>query len=102
MKIDFLQTIKTLEGEAIPNPDSKTGDALTLKTVCINSLLASDRESEQESGEKKYERYLLAQKIHAGNEEEEFKAEDVALIKKLVGKIYIPLVVGRAFEMLDK
>lgn len=101
MKIDFLQPIKTLDGEDIPNPDSKTGDPLTLKTICINSLLASDRESEQESGEKKYERYLLAQKIHAGKEED-FKAEDIALIKKLVGKIYIPLVVGRAYQLLDK
>lgn len=101
MKIDFLQQIKTLEGEAIPNPDSKSGEILNLKAVCINALLTVDRESEQESGEKKYERYLLAQKIYEGKLQE-FKVEEIALIKKLVGKLYVPLIVGRAFEILDK
>ncbi len=53
------------------------------------------------SGEEKVRRAALAQRIYTSKEPLALKVEDVALIKKLVGKAYAPLVVMRAWSILD-
>ena len=51
------------------------------------------------SGDEKVKRWALAQKIYGGNTE--VQAEDVALLKKLIGKAYGVAIVGPAYEMLE-
>ena len=74
---------------------------LTLQLATVNALMASDP-NDNPSGEEKAKRFTLGMKIHSASEPVDVSAEDVALIKKLIGKVYTPLVVGRAYELLEQ
>jgi hypothetical protein len=110
MKIDFMQTFKTLEGKEmlrynrrlssegeIPPVDSD--DTLTLKHVCCNALLAEDDKAD---GKEKARRYKLAIQIYDAKEALGLPIDDIAIIKKLIGKIYPPIIVGQAFDIFDR
>jgi hypothetical protein len=53
------------------------------------------------SEEAKFLRGALAAKIHNATAPLALKAEDTALLKKLIGKAYSPLIVFRAWPLLD-
>jgi hypothetical protein len=76
------------------------GDEATLGMVATRALLASLPDEQSLSGEDKFKRFTLAMRIKDGGEVP-ISAEDIALLKKLIGKVYSPLVVGRAFPLLD-
>lgn len=95
MEIDFKQTLKNLD-ESI-SKDEK-GEIVTLKKLCINALFASIP-NEKIDGIKKMERYDLGMKIK--NDKKEFKIEEIALIKKLVGQVYGTFAVGQIYNMLE-
>lgn len=95
MKIDFDAVLKTLDGEEIKNGDK----TVMLKTVAVESLL-NPNGKEQPEPMVKVERFKLAQKIHDGGEID-LQSEDIAMIKKLIGESYAPLIVGQAYEMLE-
>ena len=99
MKINFEQVLVDLKGENIKDGRDGQGEILKLKTVCVNSLL-SDFQDERSTGEEKVERYELAKKIHAGGEID-LKTEKIAMLKQRVGKLYLPIVVGQVYEMLE-
>lgn len=73
---------------------------VTLGDISVRSLMAIVQDEQNLAGEEKFKRFVLAMKIKDGGEIA-VSAEDVALLKKLIGKIYSPLVVGRAFPLLD-
>jgi hypothetical protein len=98
MKVDFSQQIKGLDGVALKGEDGKE---LTLATVCTNAVLANFQDEANLSGEEKVKRYDLALAIYSSTEPLDLKSEDVALIKKLVAKMFGALVVGQAFRMLE-
>lgn len=72
----------------------------TLKKICIDSLLGNFEDEKDLSGEDKLKRYELAMKIKAGGEIE-LASEDIASLKKLIGKRYNALVVGQAWNILE-
>jgi len=45
-------------------------------------------------------RFRLAE-IAAKGGAQEMKVDDVALMKKLIGKAFAPLIVGRAFDIIE-
>ena len=96
MKINFDQALKALDGQPIMNETQQ----VTLKTVTVNSLLALFQDEQNLSGEEKAKRYVLATRIYA-NPDIDLVAEEIALIKKLIGKMYAPLIVGQCFNILD-
>jgi hypothetical protein len=98
MTIDFSQRLLTITGA--PLTDAGQDVPLTLAAVSVAALLA-DYKNEQPTADEKVRRWKLAQKIHAADEVA-IAIEDVALIKKLIGTAYAPLVVGQAFAMLEK
>ena len=53
------------------------------------------------AGEEKLKRYKLAMLIY-DNDAPELSIEDLAKIKELVGKAYVPLIVGQVWSMLEK
>jgi hypothetical protein len=73
---------------------------VTLGDVSVRALMAVAPDEQNLAGEEKFKRFVLAMKIKDGGEVA-LSAEDIALLKKLIGKIYAPLVVGRAFPLLD-
>lgn len=98
MKIDFDVELKTFNGTTLVNVAQKP---LTLRFVCTDALMASFEDERGLSGEDKLKRYLLASKIHQTTDGE-VTAEEVALLKLLIGKGFGPNVVGPAYLHLEQ
>ncbi|GAI73742.1 unnamed protein product [marine sediment metagenome] len=117
MKIDFNYQFKTLDGGVIPErPDEEIVDKdgkkttkkhppFTLRKVCENVLLLPDMDKDGEpkemNGEEKAKRYDLAKRIYTGPSLVDLQAEEIALLKKLIGRHYPTLTSGQAWEILD-
>jgi len=97
MKIDFSKKFTNFNGEVLK--DTQSQKELALSDICIESLLSVDPKSPVE-GVEKLKRYNLAMEIYQGKKES-LSAEEVVLLKELIGKYYTTLVVGQAFPMLD-
>lgn len=98
MKVDFNSVIKDLKGEPVKDGDRD----FTLAAVACNALLMPYPDEQSLSGADKFRRYKLADKITSANGQGvDLSVEEIADLKKLIGKGYGPLVVGRAYEILD-
>jgi len=108
MKIDVTQQLRSIEGEPLTTSETtcpQCGQAteanpVTVRQVATGALMAQRRGEEETSGEEKVRYYALAVKIH-DEDAPDLRAEDVALVKELVGKSYGPLVVGQVWALLD-
>lgn len=102
MNVNFTQTITDLDGQ--PIPESETA-ALTLRSVAVNALLTTfpmpNGQPEMQSGDMKVRLAALAQDIHRNPAEVALTIEDAALLKERIGRAYAPLVVMRAWHMLE-
>jgi len=77
---------------------------LRLYDVARAALLAQFPDEQNLDGEQKYQRYRLVSrmaKAMANGGAVDLTAEEIALLKKLIGKGYGPGVVGPAFEALE-
>jgi hypothetical protein len=102
MKLLLNSTFKTLEGKEIPeNAGNPDGKKMTLKGVCAAALLSPQENDKNITGQEKAKRYLLAQEIHNSDESIDLESEDISLLKKLIGNMYTPLIVGQAYAMLE-
>ena len=97
MLIDFNQTLKDLDGVEL-KPDGKV---MTLRSACTNALVNVSNLEKQIDGEEKVKRYNLATKVHDAKGPTDLEAEDIVKLKKLVGNIYGPLVVGQVHLLLE-
>lgn len=106
MRRNFEQPIIDLWGKEIKPQDPRTGayledkPSLTLTTVALNALL-NTYEDEKITGKEKADRMQLALKINKNPKEADLTIEQMKLVKDLIGKAYGPLIVGRAYEMLE-
>ncbi len=98
MKVDFLQQLKDINGELIKD---EKGNIADLQHFAVNALLAVFNDEQNLAGTEKVNRWQLAIKIKNSNDDTEFSVEDVALVKKLIGKAYSAVVVGQAWAMLE-
>jgi len=96
MKLDVTHTIKALDGSPIKDDQDRD---LTLKAVLVNALLTQG--DEKLSGEEKYKRYTLSKKIYECGGEVDLAVEEVAQLKRLVGDLYPPIIVGQVFDILE-
>ncbi len=116
MKINFNQTLKKLDGSPIPRIERKAcpqcgfrfaedfilEKETTLKYIVLEALQMIFNDEQGLSGEEKVKRWLLAVRIEATSEIDlDLTVEEIALIKRLVGKAYGPLIVGQTWEMLE-
>lgn len=97
MKVNFDTILLTLDGRQMNDKD--TNEPLSLKTICVDALLVVDSR-EKLDGEEKIKRYILAQEIYQGKKDS-LSAEEVVLLKELIGRYYSTIVVGQVFPMLD-
>lgn len=100
---DFSTPIKDLDGnvimEAASVPDGSP-KAVTLGRVAVNAVLQNYPDEAGLAGDVKVKRFMLAMKVvDAG--EVELTAEEVTALKERIAKAYGPLVVGRAWALLD-
>lgn len=73
---------------------------MTVRLAATRTLTATFRDEQSLLGDEKVVRFHLALKL-TDEDEPDLKAEDIVLIKKLVGKMYGPVVVGRVWAILD-
>ncbi len=97
MKIDFSQKFKNLNGQVVTDSDS--GKEVALSDVCVGALLSIDKQ-DAPSGVEKLRRYNLALEIYQGKKES-LTAEEVVLLKELIGNYFTTIIVGQAFQMLE-
>jgi len=109
MNIDVTQQLVDLDGtpmitgkQMCPTCGQPIGEnePMTIRVTAVKSLTAVFRDEQDLPGEEKVRRFHLALKI-TDESEPDLKAEDVVLIKKMVGKMYGPVVVGRVWAILD-
>jgi hypothetical protein len=106
--IDFTRPLTQLDGQPITGSDGKPLEKPpTLGSICEGALLAQyaderDAASGKETitPEDKFARWKLANKVNGGKDVN-LTAEELSLIKKLIGKGYAPLIVGQVWMMLD-
>lgn len=99
MEIDFNQILKQMDGTDIL--DEKEKQPMLLKNICINALLIPLDPQERIGGPEKMKRYDLAQKIYNTKNKLSVDAERITLLKKLVGDLYPPMIVGQVYRMLE-
>ena len=97
MKIKTTVILKDYDGEAIIDGTKK--QPISLRDACINALNTMTDKDRSMDGKEKFELFELSLKLK--KDEVELKAEEIAKIKKRVGMIYTPIVVGRVDELLE-
>jgi len=70
---------------------------IDLRLILTNVLLENE---EGTDAQKKFERYQLAQKIHA-EDSVDLRVEDIQDLKALVAKYYNPIIQGAVWDVLD-
>jgi hypothetical protein len=81
------------------NADGTPAD-LTLKQALISALLETPAAEHPLAPEEKLRRYGVFKTIQSAGDTVELHAEDVALLKKVTGALYTPLVLGQCHELL--
>lgn len=111
MIVDMWQTIvNEADGHTLKNTIAVPGVVVNVETapdlrlcdVIGHALLNANwnGESDRLSAEEKVARWQLARRIFR-NPIDNYSIEDLALMKRLVGQCYLPLLVGPVFEMLE-
>jgi len=98
MKVNFNQALKQSDGATVLL-DGTDGHPVTLRDICINSLL---RPVEKEGREEKWKKYEFYKKLRDGTEVMDLKSEEISKLKELIALFHPQLVMGQCFEMLEK
>jgi len=118
MKIDFGRGLKNPDGtdlyEVVKNSSGEVvqGDPMTLQKVTVVALQANQIPGDQPSAEEKFARGKLADKILTALFDApdadgvrpvvvEISIDEAKRIKDLIGKVWGPTIVFRAWEMLE-
>ncbi len=94
--IDFTQILTDLDGKPVKNSEIE----VTLGAAATHALLTPFPDEQNLSGEEKVKRFLLATKVREAKDVK-LTIDELNMIKKLVGKAYAPLLVGRIWEIID-
>ena len=94
--VDWSTPIRALDGTVITLSETDKSP-LTLSKVSVDAMLATVQ-GEQLMAEDKSKRFAIAMKVQMG---EQLTIEETALLKKVIGQVYGPLVVGRAYQIID-
>lgn len=99
LNLKLNEPIRNLAGEAMRVSD-ESDETLTLGGAAEIALLATFRDEQDLAAAEKVKRFKLANRLH-GAETIDLETEDVALVKKLIGKAFPAIVVGRAYEIIE-
>ena len=109
MKINVTQQLTELDGTPMVTGKqvcqvcgSVVGESMpmTVRLAATRALTAAYRDEQNLAGDEKVARFHLALRL-TDETEPDLKAEDIVLIKTLVGKMYGPVVVGHMWGILD-
>ena len=100
MKVNVSYEFKDFTGKVIPS-SLKKEQGLSLREVMTEALLAQSKE-EPLTGENKLRFFDLAcliNKCEGG--ELELKTGDISLIKERIGRVYLTIISGQAWKVLE-
>ncbi len=95
MKIDFSKAIVGLDGEVLTNK----GEDHNLGSVAVDALMLTIS-GDKLNGKESFKRHRLATKIYEKSNVD-LSVEEIALLKKLIGNVFGPAVVGPAWNLLE-
>lgn len=75
-------------------------EPVTLRRIACDGLLAQFQDEQNLPGDEKVKRMALALRLRA-SDEVTVSAEEIALLKLLIGKGFAPLIVGRCYALLE-
>lgn len=90
-----------LDAKGRPIEEGEPKEALTLRGIVEPALIDIYPDDNQLPAAGKVARWKLFQKVSGGCSFESLKAEEVSMIKNLIGRRYATLIVGRAFDIID-
>lgn len=106
-KINFTEALTDMDGvvmtecadKPVPKTEAecKAQQPVTLGVVALRALVQPEQNVSPDDGLKRGQLALAVYKA----EDAKLTAEEISLIKKQMAKIYSPLVIVRAFTMLD-
>lgn len=96
MQIDFSTVLRALDG----NPLREGNRDVTLGMVAVNCLLMNFPDEVKLSGEDKFKRGKLAERIYE-KADVEITVEEAALMKMLIGKGGATWVVTQAYSAIE-
>lgn len=99
MKIKLESIIKDLDDKPVLKNKDESGEPMTLKDVILTALMTPLEQDKELDGNQKAGLFSLALSIKTGADE--LTAEDIALVKSRIGKLYTQIIVGRAFELIE-
>lgn len=94
MKVKTNVQLKGPDGEILKGD----GRPLTVGSIAINSLLTPIQSDDEKA---KLEKYEVYKKIRDAKTEVDLKIDEVALVKKVVGKVQPQLLMGQIWEELE-
>ena len=96
MQVNFDAPITDLKGVVLKDGEND----VTLASVSCTALMASFPDEQNLDAKAKVRRFHLAEAAVDGGVQD-LETEDVTELKKVLGKAFGPLVVGRAFEIIE-
>lgn len=100
MKVKFNQKVYGVDGTPLK---ADKGRDLTLKDVCISSILGpAGTRPDEDTDEKKYHRFQIYKKIKDGKDEVDLTANEIVDLKKAIGKHQPSLVMGQCWDYLEQ
>ena len=109
MRIDFSTVLSDIAGGklswrsregSLVVDDHGRPKPMTLGSVCSEALLNNYDDDRGATGDAKLKRFRLAMKVGDGGEVE-LKVEEITELKTFIAKAFGPLIVGRAYDLLD-
>lgn len=96
--VDFSAAIAGVDGKPMTLDNTPNSPPATLSMLAINALNFTEQGID---ATEKVRRFKLAVKISEAKGDTFLSPEDIVLLKKVVGLLYSPIVVGRAYELLE-
>lgn len=100
MKRDFSQELVGLHNAKLAELIDGEHRPMTLCSVSVNALMGQYQDEQSLGGDEKFRRFQLAVRITEGDQD--VSAEEISLLKRLIGKAYTPMVVGPAYVALER
>ena len=105
MFINFETILKDLDGKPLFGQDSGLGPdelpPMTLSTIAVTSLVTLTQEDQSVDAKTKYDWGHLANMIHDSKGEIDLQHDQLQLLKNRIGKLYGPLIVVQAWDLLE-
>ena len=102
MLINCDEVLKGLDEEPLKEKTKDGEINLTLGGICVSALMNAPSASSAKplTGEDKFRRCQLAQRLYKGGERE-LSVGEAALLKELIGTRFAPVVIGATWPLLD-